>query len=509
MAVEISATDFPMFIDGASVPSTSGRWIEVRSPATHELVGRVPDGTAEDVDRAVAVARAAFADGRWHRMAMPERVTIMNRLGDLLDRDADDLARLETLQTGTTYKLRRESDFAFASDNLRFFATQIRHLDGKAAYEYTGSHTSFVRREPLGVVAQVSPWNYPMWMAIWKIAPALAAGNSIVLKPASATPLTTVRLAELAKEAGVPDGVLNVVTGRGDVVGAAMASHMDVDLISLTGDTETGKRIQALASSNLKRVHLELGGKAPFIVCADADIEAAARGATAGALINGGQDCTAATRAYVHRSVYDAFLARTAELFDGVRVGDPFDPSTDLGTLISDTQVARAAGFVERAKAAGARVVAGGFAPDVPGLPDGAFYRPTIVADCTQDSEIVQDEIFGPVLAVLPFDTIEEALAMANDTRYGLAASIWTRDVFTAMEAARVLDFGHVQINDHLMVTSEMPHGGFKQSGSGKDMSSYSFEEYTRVKHVMLELTGVPEKPWHYTIFGDKPDDAT
>ena len=505
MAVQVT-TDYLMFIDGTSTSSTSGRWLEVRSPATRELVGRVPDGTEADVDRAVAAARAAFRDGRWQRMALAERVAIMNRLGDLLDRDADALARLETLQTGTTYKLRRDSDFAFASDNLRFFATQIRNLEGKAAYEYSGTHTSFIRREPLGVVAQVSPWNYPMWMAIWKIGPALAAGNSIVLKPASATPLTTVRLAELALEAGVPAGVLNVVTGRGEVVGAALAAHMDVDLISLTGDTETGKRIQTAAAGNLKRVHLELGGKAPFIVCADADLEAAARGATAGALINGGQDCTAATRAYVHRSIYDAFLARLAELFDGVRVGDPFDPATDLGTLISETQVARTDGFVKRAVAAGARVVAGGYRPEVAGFPEGAFYRPTIVADCAQDSEIVQDEVFGPVLAVLPFDTIEEAFALANDTRYGLAASIWTHDVFIAMEAARVLDFGHVQVNDHLMVTSEMPHGGFKQSGSGKDMSAYSFEEYTRVKHVMLELTGQPEKGWHYTIFGDKPE---
>jgi betaine-aldehyde dehydrogenase len=504
MAVEV-ATDYLMFIDGASVPSSSGGWLEVRSPATGEVVGRVPAGTEADVDRAVAAARASFRDGRWHRLPMADRVAILNRLADLIDERADDLARLETLQTGTAYKLRRDSDLAFTSDNLRFFATQVRHLEGKAAAEYSGSHTSMVRREPIGVVAQVAPWNYPLWMAIWKIGPALSAGNSVVLKPASATPLTTVRLAQLAHEAGIPPGVLNVVTGGGDVVGSAMAAHYDVDLISLTGDAETGRKIQTLAAGNLKRVHLELGGKAPFIVLADADIEAAARGATAGALINGGQDCTAATRAYVLRDVYDAFLARTRELFEGVRVGDPFDPTTDLGTLISDAQVVRVDGFVQRAKAAGARVVTGGFRPDVPGLENGAFYAPTIVADCGHESEIVQKEVFGPVLAVLAVDSPEEALEKANDTAYGLAASIWTRDVFRAMEAARVLNFGHVQVNDHLMVTSEMPHGGFKQSGFGKDMSSYSFEEYTQVKHVMVELTGEPQKGWHYTIFGDKP----
>ena len=376
-----TVTEYQQLIGGAWVPSTSGQMTEVRSPATGKLVGRVARGTAEDVDRAVLAARAAFDDGRWRSLWIPERVAILNRLADLIEADMEALVALEVAQTGTALKFRRDNDMPFAPDNLRFFATAIRHLDGKAAGEYSTNHTSMVRREPIGVCGQISPWNYPFMMAIWKIGPALAAGNSVVLKPASATPLTTLRLGQLALDAGLPAGVLNVITGPGEVVGSAIAAHPDIDLVSLTGDTATGKKIAAQAAGNLKRLHLELGGKAPFIVYADADLDAAARGAVAGGYINAGQDCTAATRIYVERSAYEPFLDLLKGYADSVRVGDPEDPATDMGSLINDAQVLRVEGFVERAKASGARVISGGARAVVPGLEGGAFYQATVLAD--------------------------------------------------------------------------------------------------------------------------------
>ncbi|MFI5274943.1 MAG: aldehyde dehydrogenase family protein, partial [Ktedonobacterales bacterium] len=377
--------------------------------------------------------------------------------------------------------------------------------------------TSIIRREPVGVIGQLCPWNYPLMMAIWKIGPALAAGNTVVLKSAIETPLTTLALGQLALEAGLPAGVLNIITGD-DEVGVALVAHPDVRMISLTGASDTGCAVMRAAASGLKRVHMELGGKAPFVVFADADLDAAAHGAVVGGFVNTGQDCTAATRLYVQRAAYRPFLERYLALARQVRVGDPAAEHTDMGPLVSAAQLARVESLVStvggaatgkaNGKGNGKHTARGTFAlggerAHVAGMEDGYYFQPTIITDVAPDADVVINEIFGPVTVVLPFDDEADAITQANDVRYGLAGSIWTSNVQRALRISAALEFGTVWVNDHLPITAEMPHGGFKQSGFGKDMSLYSIEDYTQVKHVMLDTTGAQRKPWHYTIFGD------
>ena len=487
------------FVAGGLRDATGEDTFSVIDPATGQAVWTYGAAQPADVDAAVAAAKAALPG--WAGAAPGERSAALHRLARLVADRADDFASAESLQCGKPIRLSSGFDVPGTVDNTDFFAGAARHLEGRAAAEYSPDHTSYVRREPIGVVGSIAPWNYPLQMAGWKILPAVAAGNTIVLKPSEMTPLTALMFAEAAMEAGLPAGVVNVVNGIGSVAGEHLVAHPDVAMTSFTGSTAVGKRIAALAAGTVKRVHLELGGKAPFVVFDDADLEAAAHGAAASSLINGGQDCTAATRAYVQRPLYDAFVAAVADLMAGVRLGDPFDPATDLGPLISHAHRDRVAAVVERARGY-ATVVTGGEAPGGK-LAAGAYYRPTLITGAPQHSEAVQQEIFGPVLTVLPFDTDDEALALANDTPYGLAASAWTRDVYRAGRASREITAGCVWINDHIPIVSEMPHGGAKSSGYGKDMSAYSFEEYTQIKHVMYDTTAVARKDWHRTVFSD------
>ncbi|MDX3312821.1 gamma-aminobutyraldehyde dehydrogenase [Streptomyces sp. NPDC054884] len=487
------------YIDGRLARGEAGRAHAVIDPATGAQVCTYDLAGTDTVDAAVAAARAAFPG--WAGATPGERSDALHRFAAVLADRADDFARAESLQCGKPLKLTREFDVPGTIDNTAFFAGAARHLAGQSAGEYSGDHTSYVRREPIGVVGSVAPWNYPLQMAAWKILPAIAAGNTIVLKPAELTPLTSLLFAQAASHAGIPDGVINIVNGTGREAGEHLVGHPDVVMTSFTGSTAVGRRVAEIATATVKRLHLELGGKAPFVVFEDADLEAAVHGAVAGALINTGQDCTAATRAYVQRPLYGAFVERTAALMETVRIGDPFATGTDLGPLVSHAQRDRVAAFVDRARGY-ARVVTGGEAPGGD-LENGAYYLPTLITDAAQDSEAVQSEIFGPVLVVLPFDTDDEGIGLANDTPYGLAASAWTRDVFRANRATRDIKAGCVWINDHIPIISEMPHGGYKASGFGKDMSAYSFEEYTQVKHVMFDNTAVARKPWHRTVFGD------
>ncbi|MGV9824452.1 gamma-aminobutyraldehyde dehydrogenase [Gordonia sp. NPDC003429] len=469
----------------------------VNDPATDLPVATLNLAGGGDVDLAVMNARRAQHD--WGRATPAERAAVLTRLAGLVAEAADVLAAEEVSHTGKAIRLATEFDVPGSQDNIEFFAGVARNLEGKAAAEYSGDHTSSIRREPVGVVGSITPWNYPLQMAVWKVIPALAAGCAVVLKPAEITPLTTLTLARLATEAGLPDGVFNVLVGTGAQVGAAIAGHPGVDIVTFTGSTAVGRMVMAQAAVNGTRVQLELGGKAPFVVFDDADLDAAIQGAVAGSLINAGQDCTAATRAIVARELYDEFVSGVADLMASVRVGDPRDPATDMGSLISHAHRDKVAAMVARAPGEGGRVVTGGRVPDGP----GCFYPSTLIADVDERSEIYRDEVFGPVLTVSSFADDADAIRRANDTVYGLAASAWTRDVYRAQLAGREIHAGCVWINDHIPIVSEMPHGGVGASGFGKDMSTYSLDEYLAIKHVMSDITAVAAKPWHRTVFAD------
>ena len=491
-----------MLIGGEWVAATGEGTTQVVSPYDGAKLEEVPRGTRDDARRAIDAAREAFDRGPWPKLPPRARGDVFLKAAQILTHRLPQLAELESRNQGKTIKQAADGDLPFSVDNLVFYAGAGRTLEAKSPGEFTGEGTTIFRREPVGVVASITPWNYPFMMAVWKIGPALITGNTVVLKPASWTPLTSLELGRAFQEAGLPPGALNVITGPGEEVGDELSRNPKVDLVSLTGDTATGRKIMEAASHTVKRVQLELGGKAPFVVFEDADIAAAVEGAIVAGFVNGGQDCTAATRLIVHENVRDQFLKHLLERVATIRMGDPLSRKTDLGPLVHPTHQKRVLEFVEKGSAEGAKLVAGSStAPTDPA--HGAFVSPTVFDAVAPDMMIAQKEVFGPVLDVLTFSKFDEAIEIANGVEYGLAGSVWTNDLRTAIRASNALRFGDVWVNDHLPLGSETPHGGFKQSGFGKDLGTESLYDYTAVKNIYIDLTGQARKSWHYLTYGD------
>jgi phenylacetaldehyde dehydrogenase len=486
------ATDFlsrmpTMLIDGQHVPAVSGKTFPVYDPASGTVIANVPEGDRADIDLAVAAARRAFDERRWTRLSPSERGRILWRIADLIERDLEELAELESLDNGKPFAVARVADLPLAVDMFRYMAGWATKITGSTLpLSLPGEFLSYTVREPVGVVGQIIPWNFPLLMAAWKIAPALAAGCTIVLKAAEQTPMTALRLAELINEAGVPDGVVNVVTGFGETAGAALAAHPDVDKVAFTGSTEVGKLIVHAAAGNLKKVSLELGGKSPAIILPDADLDLAIVGAANAIFFNHGQCCCAGSRLYAHKSVYDKVVSGVAEIAGKIKVGPGLDPATEMGPLVSDEQFARVTGYIEDGRQSGAKVAAGG--GRVGNL--GYFVAPTVLENTTPAMKVVREEIFGPVVCTTPFndDDLDAIAKHANDTIYGLAASVWTRNGGTAHKLASRIRSGTVWINCHNVFDASLPFGGYKQSGWGREMGEEVFHNYTEVKAITAAL---------------------